>query len=278
MFGSMEQTRDQERQEVYERIPWEALDRRPRDPNRLVMAIAGAVAVGALAFSFTRNQSEAPPAPTAPVVESSGPTLADPQPPPTATSVPLVVAEADLYAVDEERLIGLAMAHAEWFAVEYFSIDGSAVSRETLASLLPDGVPVPEAPAGTQVYVDWARGLSVTEIAPLTFEVEVLVRSLVSGPDGVFARQPPRRVVVEVTIDDQGEARIVRPPVSAGETTPASQLISSGLEIPDALRTEIEASHGPVISGEPLADGKWRVIVMVTDSDGVARPKTMIVP
>jgi hypothetical protein len=279
MFGFMEQTRDQERQEVYERIPWEALERRTRDPSRLVIAVAGAVAVGALAFSFVRSQPEAPPTPSLPAAGTPGQSgvTASP-PPPTTTIQPLVVAEADLYAVDEERLIGLAMAHAEWFAVEYYSIDGSSVSRETLAALLPEGVPAPEAPAGTQVYVDWVRALSVTEVAPLTYEVEVLVRSLVSGPDGAFVRQLPRRVVIEVSIDSEGEPRIVRPPTSAGEPISEAKPALMDVQIPDELRAEVESAHGPVIAGEPLADGRWRVIVMVTDPDGVARPRTMIVP
>lgn len=57
---------DQERHEVYERIPWERLERPSGDRQWMLIALAAAVAVGALAFSFMKNQ----PATTADVVVS----------------------------------------------------------------------------------------------------------------------------------------------------------------------------------------------------------------
>src|SRR5690606_29059193 len=66
-FGCM----DQERHETYERIPWEALDAKRPDPNRLVIIVAVAIALGALAFSFMRNQPAPPPATIAAEVAAS---------------------------------------------------------------------------------------------------------------------------------------------------------------------------------------------------------------
>jgi len=268
---------DQERQEVYERIPWETLERKGRDPNRMVIAVAGAVALGALAFSFVRNQPASPVAPApAPVVEAaSAPTL--PVAPAATVATPLVVAEADLYAVDEERLLDLARAHAEWFAVEYFAVDGSEQSRASLASLLPEGVPVPEAPPGIQVFVDWARAWSVSEVAALVYQVEVIVKSLVSGPDGGFTRQPTRAVTIEVMIGADGSPRVTRPPTMVEEPRPAPHSLPL-TGVPDQVRESVEATHGPVVGGEQLAGGGYLVVAMVTDSDGVTRPRTVLFP
>jgi hypothetical protein len=266
----------EEREEVFERIPWETLEKPPRDHNWLVMALAGAVAVGALAYSLTRNQPQQPMA--EPAVSSTGILTTDPPPGSIGTvASPLVVAEADLYAVDEERLLDEVMAHAEWFVVEYFSYDGSDASRLTLTSLLPEGIPLPEAAEGTQVFVDWVGAGPATEISPLVYQVGVMVRSLVSGPDGGFTRQPPIRVVVEVRVDPEGRASITRPPIiePAPVSSPDPMVLTP---LPDQLRAEVEAAHGPVIGGEQLADGGWRVVVMVSDADGVTRPRTITVP
>lgn len=266
---------DPERQETYERIPWEALESRRRDPNKTVMIVAAAVAVGALAFSFTRNQPIAPTpeavAPTTVTVGSVAPV------PSTVASPPMVVAEADLYAVEEDLLVDVARAHAEWFAVEYLAFDGSEASRQTLASLLPAGVPVPEAPAGTQVFVDWAGSTAVTEVAPTIYQVEVIVRSLVSGADGAFVRQSPRRLFVEVALGPDGSPRVTRPPQTVVSDTAEPEEMALQT-VPEALRAELEATVGTVVGGEAMADGSWRVVVMAVDPDGVTRPRTVLVP
>ena len=134
-----------ERQEVYERIPWETLEKKGSDRQWLLYAVAGSVVLGALAYSFIRNQpAEIPPPATAEAASaavSSVPattTTAVPVAPQASTvASPLVVAEADLYAVDPERLIDQAATHAEWFAVEFVAYDGSERSAKTLAGLLP---------------------------------------------------------------------------------------------------------------------------------------------
>ncbi len=267
---------DPERQETYERIPWEALDTRRRDPNKMVMIVAAAVAVGALAFSFARNQPVAPP-PEAilPPTATTTPVAAAPS---TVAPPPMVVAEADLYAVEQDLLVDAARAHAEWFAVEYLAVDGSEAAQLTLASLLPAGVPVPAAPEGLQVFVDWAGAVAVTEVAPMVFQVEVVVRSLVSTADGGFVRQEPRRLLVEVSLGPDGSPRVSRPPLavaSVGAVPPDALPLQT---VPEALAAELEATIGSVVGGEAMADGTWRVVVMAVDPDGVTRPRTVIVP
>jgi hypothetical protein len=190
---------------------------------------------------------------------------------------PLVVAEADLYAVDPERLVDQVTAHAEWFAVEYFGVDGSAESSQALAGLMPEGVPLPVAPEGIQVFVDWVGATSVVEIDVLSFDVEVAVRSLKSEGGGAFARQPTRIATLRVQIGDDGLPRVLTPPLVVTATQPTSSQLEL-VPVPDELRVQLEASHGPVIGGQTNADGEWSVVVMATDVDGVARPTTIVVP
>lgn len=266
-----------ERNEVYERIPWETLDRGSGDRQWLVIAVAGAVVVAALAFSFMRSQPV-----TTTVMEpvpAAAPSAVSPPPESTPTTVtsPVVMAEADLYAVDTEGFADLAASHAEWFAVEYLSVDGSEQSRETLASLLPSGVPLPEAPEDTQVFVDWAGAQSVTETVPLSYHVEVVVRSLLAQGDGGFTRQPVTRMQVMVQIGDDGLPRVTSPP-RVVETVPMPQNEMALSPVPEPIRAQVESTHGAVVGGIQQPDGGWLVVAMVIGPDGVTRPVTVAAP
>jgi len=268
---------DEERQEVYERIPWETLDKQSGDRQWLVIAVAGAVAVGALAYSFVKSQPAPSPPAAATVTDPPATAAVAPITPVTTTQTPLLLAEADLYAVNPERIIDQAKALAGWFAVEYFAMDGSDRSQETLRSLMPSGVPLPEAEVGIQVFVDWVGVQSVTETAPLAYDIEVLVRSLMAEGDSGFVRQPTRIATISVVVGDDGVSRVSRPPVI---TTPegSSPMSMSLTPLPAALQEQVESTHGPVLGGEQLEDGRWRVVVMVEGIDGVRRPATITVP
>ncbi len=264
-----------DRQEVYERIPWETLEKKSGDRRWLVYAIAAAVTVAALAYSFTRNQpveiaSQAQPVPTsAPAV-----TVEDTASSPSTLTSPVVVAEADLYAVDPERLLDQAVSHAEWFAVEYISFDGSEESAEVLASLLPPDVPLPDAPEGTQVFVDWVGAQTVNQTGPLRFDVQVLVRSLASAGDAGFVRQSPRLALVPVEFDDGGRPRLSGLP-SVEQALASSPGVSSLQPLPGELETQIASQYGEVLGGNQMPDGSWQVAVMATGADGVRRPVTI---
>jgi hypothetical protein len=263
---------DNEREEVYERIPWETLEPKGGDRQWMVYAIAGAVTLGALAYSFTRNQPATPVATSAPVVATattlgaSVTTLETPQ-----VESPVVVAEADLYAVDPERVIDRVAAHAEWFAVEYVAFDGSEHSRETLKSLLPEGLPIPRADDGTQVFVDWARAIQVMQVDDLAYQVEVLVRSLASSGDSVFVRQDPRVLAVDIELTDEGAPRVSSVPVFR-DATPSQPAQLSLDDLPDEVAAGIDASQGEVVGGLATDDGSWNVVVMAPGPDGVSRP------
>ena len=262
---------DTEREEVYERIPWETLEKKGGDHQWMVYAVAGAVTLGALAYSFTKNQPAAAPTTPAPAAAVAPPVS---QPSPSTEAVvtsPIVVAEADLYAVDPERMADQAAAHAEWFAVEYISYDGSERSRETLETLLPAGIPAPEAPEGTQVFVDWARATQVIETAPLAYRVEVLVRSLVATADSAYVRQPARLLTVGVEVGDDGGPRVSGVPEVARATPPAQASLSL-VELPEDVAARVDPSLGTVVGGIPGADDTWQVVIMTPGTDGVSRP------
>lgn len=269
---------EREREEIYERIPWETLERRSGDRQWMVYAVAGAVTLGALAYSFTRNQGGATIVTTVPAVSTlaEAPSVAVPAAPQSTVASPVVVSEADLFAVDPERLVDRVAAHAEWFAVEYLAVDGSEQSQDTLASLLPAGLPTPLAPEGTQVFVDWARASQVTQTGPLDYQVEVLVRSLVSTGDGVFTRQPARLLTVGIRLTGEGEPRVSGVPAILA-ATPVDRLDIALLEVPDDVAGRMDPARGEVLGGLQGEDGSWQVVIMETGSDGVSRP-TLVSP
>ncbi len=268
------------RKEVYERIPWEHLERQATDRQWLYVGVAGAIAIGALAYSFVKNQPLEPaamtgPLPTTGVEVSESPSESTPSASPSVSS-PVVVTEADLYAADPQRLEAAASAHAEWFAVEYFSVDGSEVSKETLRRLLPDGVPLPEAPEGTQVFVDWAGVRQVTRVGEADFEVDVLVRSLLSTETGGFARQPGRMLRVRIHVGPDGAPSVAAPPLMV-ELPLVSPVQLDLSEVPPDMASTTPPG-AVIVGGMQWPDGSWRMIVMTTGIDGVKRPEVVEVP
>ncbi|HET9259645.1 MAG TPA: hypothetical protein VFP42_05890 [Acidimicrobiia bacterium] len=259
-----------ERDEVYERIPWETLERQGGDRQWLVYAVCGALVLGVLAYSFVLNRPVAQPVPDSQPVVSSVPATS-PLPaaaaPPSTTASPVVVAEADLYAVDPERIIQSAATHAEWVAVEYVSSDGG--EENTLAALLPIGVPLPVTPDGVQVYVDWTGIRSVSQTGPSTFEVEVLVSSLVARDGGGFVRQPALLVAVPVEVDPDGGVRASSVP-SVSEVSMPPPVDLGLLEVPPEVASALPEG-GEVVGGRQTSDG-WEVVMMLTGEDGVTRP------
>ena len=281
--------RDEARDEVYERIPWEMLEKRGGDRQWLVYVVAGAVALGALAYSMTRNQPAATGSTVATVTSETtvpAPVAAVPAATSATTAAPMVVAEADLYAIEPERLIDRVAAHAEWVAVEYVSFDGSEVSRRALQSLLPAGIPPPEGPPGTQVFVDWVSASTVLvgpvsvpaastvqQVGPVDYEVSVLVRSLVSSGESGFVRQPPRLVMVPITLDDTGAPRAATVP-RAEPVAPPPVASMDLTEVPPEVVAELGVTES-VVGGRHLEDGSWELVIMATGSDGVTRPASM---
>ena len=275
-----------ERNEVFERIPWETLEEKKPDRQWMTLAVAGAVVLGALAYTWASNRAApmpettmAAPSPSTTVLAPSAPPAA-PTAPLTAapTPSPVLTAEADLYAVHPERAIDRATAHAEWFVAEYLTVDGSEESQATLGALLPSGVPLPVAADGTRVFVEWVRAMAVEEVGDLTYRVTVLARSLAADAGGDYVRQPPVRLDVDVSVAGAEAQVMMAPRVSAATTGAAHGLQLS--EVPEEVgAAALEGSGGTeVVGGVQDSDGSWQVIVMAPGAGGVARPITVPVP
>jgi hypothetical protein len=275
-----------ERNEVYERIPWETLEEAKPDRQWLVFGIAGAIVLGALAYSFTSNRPAAMPVASTPPpagssLQSVVPSQAAEPPvaaPPIPSTAPVVTAEADLYAVHPERLIDRVAAHAEWFVAEYLTVDGSEESRATLTALLPAGVPLPAAPEDARVFVEWVRATEVEEIGPLDYRVTVLARSLSASGEEAYSRQPALEISVDVSMATEAPQVMTAPRVAQVELGPSPQL---SLEtVPDDVAAAALELSGAaeVVGGTVGREGEWEVIVLATGRDGVTRPVSVVVP
>jgi hypothetical protein len=279
----MEQERNPERNEVFERIPWETLEERKPDRQWMMLAVAGAIVLGALAYTWSNNR--AAPVPITTTLAPAPATQAAAAAPPAAPAVsgttvptPVVTAEADLYAVHPERAIDRAIAHAEWFVAEYLTVDGSEESTATLAALLPVGIPLPVAPDGTRVFVEWVRAAEIEEIGDLTYRVTVLARSLAAEAGGDYVRQPPLGLDVDVSVAGDAAQVLSAPRVAPAVIGQAHQLPIG--EVPEEVATAAMQDSGgtEVVGGVQGGDGGWQVIVMAPGPGGVARPVTVSVP
>ena len=279
---------ESERNEVYERIPWETLETKGGgDRQWWMFALAGAIVLGALAYSYMSNRpaSQAP-QPTVAVAT----TLAAPPAPNTLAAgtapvasvpevgVPAVVAEADLFAIPPERLVDQAAAHAEWFVTEYVGVDGSEESHAALVSLMPAGVPVPVPPESSRVFVEWVRAVGVEELEPLVYRVTVLVRSLLANGEEPYRRQAPYTATVDVRMAESGP-QVVMPPVLGVVTNPEPLSLTLVPVPADVEASAIAASGASAVSGGiQTAVGGWLVVVTAPGPDGVPRLVTVPVP
>ena len=272
-----------ERNETYERIPWETLEEKKPDRQWMMMAVAGAVVLGALAYSFMSNRPA--PIPVATTLAAAVPEttrVASPVPQaaaqPVATTAPVVTAEADLYAVHPERVIDRAVAHAEWFVAEYLTMDGTEEGRAALTALLPAGVPMPAAADGTRVFVEWVRASAVEEIGQLVYRVTVLARSLAAASNEEYQRQAPLQVEVDVSVAGDLPQVVMAPRVSPAQPGPTHQLtlVTVPGEVGEAA---LQQSGGTeVVGGLQTPDGGWRVVVLAATPDGVSRPVSVPIP
>ena len=196
-----------ERNEVYERIPWETLEAKGGDRQWWMFALAGAIVLGALAYSFMCNRPVTcrPRArSTVPALRAQAPVAIAAPGAPTVAQSPKSVRRWSLPKPIcmpwlPERILERATAHAEWFVAEYIGVDGSEESRQALAALMPAGVPAPAPPESTRVFVEWVRAVGMEELQPLHYRVTVLVRSLLANGEEPYRRLPPFTVTVDVS-------------------------------------------------------------------------------
>ena len=234
---------------VTERIPWEQLTvQPPKDRRMLWYGIAGGMlAVGLLAVLISRlggspgeMQPVVPAAtPAGPAAqtavaeptEAAAPAVATPAPAPAPQPVaaplpePTLLSEADLMAAGGAVSHLGAAAAAEWFVLEFFTLDPSEKWGERVAAASGLIVPAEAAPVPTEAetvsYVEWTRARSVEQIGSDRFRVSVLIRRMVTSDGEVYRRLPAEEAVVEITAEPGGLMRAASLPVlgrpSAGQ-------------------------------------------------------------
>ncbi|MEX1043093.1 MAG: hypothetical protein WD020_00485 [Acidimicrobiia bacterium] len=254
--------------ETFESIPWEALDRLGRSgDHRRWYVIAGVIVAFAVAFSAIRSLGTSDPveivdAPTVPVSVTAPVT--------TTSTLPEVITEADLMAIDVHMLERAAAGLAEAAAVEYFSAESHGIWT---------GV---EFDPSRSTFVESATAVTVTQVAATRFEVIVAVSVLdaVDAVDGSpFVRRPLRGVSIVVDGAD-GTFRPLDLPTPA--TLPFGSLIPAAAteEIADPAAIEtataLAASFGTVVADSvvvaTLASGEQRVALTMVDEAGIAWP------
>lgn len=270
---------EEKREEIYERIPWETIENPKTDRQTLIIGVAAAIVAGALVYSFVGNRPIDPPGGATTVS-----TIPEAVAPPTALAAPLPVpvvpppaasqsiSEADLYAIPPDRLSRLAAAHAEWFVLEYLTVDGAG-ENETLRMLLPASIPLPTAPAGTRVFVEWVGALAVAEVDVGMYEVEVLARYMVAGDGQTYERVDPEAFSVQVAVTESGPQVVTAP--AAGPPPVAANSAAALGDLPPEIAALVLAAHpdSEIVGGAPNPEGSWGVVMLVNGPGGTIRPQ-----
>lgn len=251
--------------EVFERIPWEALEQN-HDRRWAVYLVAGAVVLGAIGVTIGRGVSP-PPAPgaDASATVSVPATAAVPTPPAdevvqpevTVAATPALTttwSEADLMAVPAEDLEAGAIAIAEWFVVDYFTRDGSG----------EDG----------RSFVEWASVVEHTWRDASVLELTVAVRRLAALGDAAYQRIPVEGWTISTELTDDGWVVVGGPVPTEVEPPVLADPLAGSDEVPAEVAAMVD--DGDVLGGHE-SDGRWHLEVEWVDAAGVPWHVTRIV-
>jgi hypothetical protein len=242
--------------EIFERIPWESLEKNP-DRRWIAYLLSGALVLGAVGVSLGRQLSAGsalPPDP-APIVTTTLAVLPSTLATVGPTTVPETTAadrvapgartEADLMALSDVPLEMAAATAAEWFVVDYFTRDDPGEGRS---------------------FVEWAGSLETTWIDPTTIEVTVAVRRLAAAPGIDYRRMGPEAWRVTVELGDEGWS-VVEGPVEAGPV----ELSVTIPEIDAPVPAEVAATlDGEEVVGAVEVGGRWLAEVEWVDAAGLS--------
>ncbi len=269
----------------YEEIPWSTLLAEHRQGRTKTLYLAAAVILAVVVgFAGVRwltapghgdDAALATPADTTTTeagIEDSTSTST------TATSVP---SEADLMAVQPSVAELTAVARAEWFVTDYFTIDGP-IPEELLSAFVNDAS-LPELPGRADAdisYVEWARAFDIRPTAR-GYAVSVVFRSLTEEPSGAFVRGPVRAVDVLVAVDD-GQTAIADLPIPI--MPPVYHMIDGWMQTDDEAHGEAIAAtldyagmfdEEAEIVQSGSAGPDWRVVFTIGDRSGNRWPVVM---
>lgn len=242
--------------EIFERIPWEALEKRG-ERRWWVYVVAAALFMGGLGVTIGRTTGP----PTAPAdIESEGLVpITEPmtvEPPSTNTSTTIANsgtwAEADLLAAPVPALETAAASLAEWFVVDHFTRDGSGGSG---------GI-------SGRSFVDWAGPIGFEWVESGRAEVTILVRRLAVGDEGPYRRLPDEAWTMTLALDGTGW-KIVDGPFPA---EPPAASVEIG-DLDPGVPAQVAAMVGDqrVLGASRIGSG-WLVEVEWTDEAGLRWP------
>lgn len=236
--------------EIFERIPWDALER-PQERRWIVYLVAAAVVMGAIGVSVGRGIPVGPPSTTVSSVTSPAP---EPTSPPDVTvpleaapEIPTTWTEADLMAVPAETLEDSAAVMAEWFIVDYFTRDGGTSD------------------AGGRSFVEWAAVVDRTWVSNSVMELTVVVRRLAAEGDDTYQRIPVEGWLVTAELGDEGWV-VVQGPVAITAPDPAVDLVPLDGPAPAEV---VSPGGDETVRGAAEIDDGWIVEVEWTDPAGL---------
>jgi hypothetical protein len=271
----------------YEEIPWSTLLTEHRQGRSRTLYLAAAVIVAAvIGFVGIRWLTSPDHGDQSGLVAPAGTTTTEGiveefESTTTTTTTTTILSEADLMAVQPSIAELSAIARAEWFVTDYFTVDGPL--PEELISAFVNDAALPDLPGAADAdisYVEWARAFDIRANAN-GYAVSVVFRSLTEEPDGAFVRSPVRAVDVLVAVDDRETAIAdlpipILPPVyhtidgwmgtegDAHDEAIAATLDYAGMFDEEAVVVE-SGTSGP----------EWRVVFTIGDRSGNRWPVVM---
>ena len=268
----------------YEEIPWSTLLSEHRQGRTKTLYLAAAVIVAVVVGFVGIRWLTAPdhgdePDFAAPVETGMAETGAEVVAATTTTAA--VLSEADLMAVQPSVAEMAAVARAEWFVTDYFTIDGP-LPEELISAFVNDAL-LPDLPGSADAdisYVEWARAFDIRPTAT-GYAVSVVFRSLTEEPDGTFVRGPVRAVNVLVAVDG-GETAIAELPIPI--LPPVYHTIEGWMESEGEAHDEAIAAtldyagmfdENAVIVQSGTSGPEWRVVFTIGDRSGNRWPVVM---
>lgn len=276
--------------EEFEHIPWSnLLSEHRRERGRSLYLAAGiviALAVGALGarLLFGGDAGGGEPSQPPPEPVQVAPTIPSSLPPDTIATAEeeSLPSEADLMAFLPAPEELLAVARAEWFVSDYFTIDGAESGATDVTSAFVGGADVPTLPhsvdqAATS-YVEWARAFRVNQLGGGSYAVGVLFRTLYTDGEGEFRRSGVRAVEVEIAIDGRhsgvGDLPMPIPPPFALDLEASVTLDDPARDedVAEALDYAYLFDSDPAMLEATAGSGDWRVVLGIEDASGIEWP------
>jgi hypothetical protein len=267
----------------YEEIPWSTLLTEHRQGRAKTLYIAAAVIVAVVGgFVGVRwltapGHGEQPVLATPVETTTSGAVIVESK---SSTTI-AAQSEADLMAVVPAVAELAAIARAEWFVTDYFTVDGPIPEELPLAFVNDAAVPALPTGDGMGVsYVEWARAFDVRPTMN-GYAISVVFRSLTEEPDGAFVRGPVRAVDVLIAVAD-GETAVeelpipILPPVYHAID---GWMVTTGQAQDEAITATLDYAgmfdENPEVIESGAAGPEWRVVFTIGDRSGNRWPVVM---